>query len=105
MLQVISLAAIALLPGPSPATLTAAAKDKGALKVTVANVRGDVAVLFTMSPAGHLKYVRKLSHGDAADLDTSEGQRWVAVFAGEAPGSEEYTATAADKKWILRAPE
>ncbi|MFO0842132.1 MAG: hypothetical protein U0797_06985 [Gemmataceae bacterium] len=105
MLQVVSLAAVALLPGPPPATLAAAAKDKGALKVTVANVRGDVAVLFTLSPAGRLKYVRKLSHGDAADLDTAEGQRWVAVFAGEAPGSEEFTATAADKKWILRAPE
>jgi hypothetical protein len=105
MVQTVTLVALALLPGPSPASLATAAKDKGGLKVTVANVRGEVAVLFTMSPAGKLKYVRKLSHGDAADLDTSEGVRWVAVFAGDAPGSEEFTATAADKKWILRAPE
>lgn len=110
MIHAASLLALALLPGPpaipaAPELRSVAARDKGGLKVTVANVRGDVAVLFTMSPAGKLKYVRKLSHGDAADLDTAEGVRWVAVFAGDTPGSEEFTASAADKKWILRAPE
>src|SRR4051812_6889519 len=99
------LLAVALLAGPHLDSLPPPKNGKGEMKLTVANVRGDAAVLFTMSADGKLKYVRRVPTGEAVDLDTAEGVRWVAVFAGEVPGSEQVTASARDPKWILRAPE
>ncbi len=80
-------------------------RAKDGLRLTVANVRGDTALLFTMSPAGKLKFVRKVPTGEAADLDTAAGVRWYAIFGGDPPGCEEFTPSSSDYKWILRAPE
>jgi hypothetical protein len=72
------------------------------VKLAVANVRGETALLFTMDATGKLTFVRKLPHGTAEDLATAQGQRWVAVFADN-PASLQFTVPAGGQAtWLLR---
>jgi hypothetical protein len=69
-------------------------------KLTVANVLKEEAMLFLVTKDG-LTFVRKLPHGEAADLDATAGQRYAAVFAS-APYQVGHEVKAAGETWVLR---
>ncbi|MGL4555065.1 MAG: hypothetical protein ACRC33_28200 [Gemmataceae bacterium] len=71
-----------------------------AAKLAVANVRKEEALLFLVTESG-LTFVRKLPHGEAADLDARPGQRYAAVFA-TAPHQAGHEVKAAGETWLLR---
>jgi hypothetical protein len=69
-------------------------------KLTVANVLKEEAMLFLVTKDG-LTFVRKLPHGEAADLEARVGQRYAAVFAS-APHQVGHEVKAAGETWLLR---
>jgi hypothetical protein len=73
-----------------------------AAKLTVANVRGETALLFTVDGEGKLTYVEELRAGNATDLKTTSGTRWAAVFWGSKPDSLGYRVFAPEAIWLLR---
>jgi hypothetical protein len=72
----------------------------GPVKLTVANVTKEPALLFSEGENGKLVFSRKVPAGEAVDVETTAGKRWVAVFA-ERPAGEAHLA-AGDKPWLLR---
>jgi hypothetical protein len=44
---------------------------------------------------------KKVPAGEAVDVKTSTGQRWLAVFADK-PGGEAFAPTQAEGVWLLR---
>jgi len=82
------------LPPAPPASIT----------LTVANVRKEPVVLFTRDAQGELQFQKKLAAGEAADLDTPHGRRWVAVFMS-APYQMTQTVTEHEQTWVIRQPD
>jgi hypothetical protein len=83
-----------------PATLPAPAT----VKLTVANVRKETALLFEMAEDGKLTFVQKLPPGEATDVKTAADKRWVAVFPDK-PAGQSFSVPAApqpDTVWLLR---
>jgi hypothetical protein len=70
--------------GPAPAPV---APPAPVAKFTVANVKKEPALLFTEGEGGKLTFVRKVPAGEAVDLDTSSGCRWIAVFSDKPAGT------------------
>jgi hypothetical protein len=79
------------------ATLPAAPK---AMKLAVANVRKESALLFTMSD-GKLTFVQKVPPGSAVDVPAAPGQRWVVVFPDN-PAGETFAPSQPESVWLLR---
>lgn len=77
-------------PQPPPQTLT------------VANVRKEAVVLFTVDDKGELTFAAKVPHGEAIDLNTQQGQRLVATFLSE-PYRETFTVGGDKATWLIRA--
>jgi hypothetical protein len=73
----------------------------GPVKLTVANVTKEAALLFVEGDNGKLVFSRKVPAGEAVDVETAAGQRWVAIFA-ERPAGESHVADAAGAPWLLR---
>ena len=72
------------------------------VKLTVANVRKEPALLFTIGDDSKLTFVQKVPAGEAVDVQTNSGQSWVAVFM-ERPGGEIFKPSQAKETWLLRA--
>ena len=88
------------LPAP-PANAPAPTPPPGAIKLTVVNVHKEPALLFTIDDAGKLTFKQKLPEGEAVDVQTVKGQRWIAIFS-EKPAGDSYTVSQADAIWLLR---
>lgn len=73
------------------------------LTLTIANVRKEPALLFTITAGGELKFEKKLPPGEAIDVMTPPSTRWVAVFAS-APHHQHLTFTPSQPIWLLRGP-
>jgi hypothetical protein len=82
-------------PSPPPPSVSAVAK------LTVANVRKEPVMLFTVDGQGELTFVKKLPAGEADDLKTTVGQRWVAVFTSE-PYHVKFVVSQPEVIWLLR---
>jgi hypothetical protein len=91
------------LPPPFVAAAPTAppAAGSGTVKLTVANVTKEPALLFSEGENGKLNFHRKVPAGEAVDVETTAGKRWVAVFA-ENPAGETHVAATADAPWLLR---
>jgi hypothetical protein len=79
---------------PPPALTTSA-------KLTVANVRKEAVLLFNVDPQGELTFVKKVPAGEAVDLKTVTGERWVAVFLTE-PYRVKFVVTQPEVVWLVR---
>jgi Glycine zipper len=71
------------------------------VKLAIANVAKEPALLFLQSEGGQLTFERKVPAGEAVDVETPIGQRWVAIFADN-PASENYVAAPDKTIWLLR---
>jgi hypothetical protein len=91
------------LPPPSTAAAptTTPPAGSGPVKLTVANVTKEPALLFSEGENGKLVFHRKVPAGEAVDVETTAGKRWVAVFADN-PAGEAHVAATADAPWLLR---
>jgi hypothetical protein len=87
-------------PPPPPATLRSPPASENAVKFTVVNVKKEPAMLFAMTEGGKLSFAQKVAPGEAVDLQTSAGQRWIAVFADK-PAGDTFVSKA-DAVWLLR---
>jgi hypothetical protein len=56
-------------------------------KFTVANVKKEPALLFTEGEGGKLTFVRRVPTGEAVDLESTAGARWIAVFSDKPAGT------------------
>jgi hypothetical protein len=74
---------------------------KNVMKLTVANVRTEAALLFAMGDGNDLTFVRKVPAGEAVDVEATVGQRLVAVFTDN-PGSMSFVPSGKDTTWLLR---
>ena len=72
-----------------------------AVKLTIANVRKETALLFTIGDNGKLTFVQKVPPGEAIDVQTVSGQSWIAVFADK-PAGEAFKPSKATETWSLR---
>ncbi|MFO0878405.1 MAG: hypothetical protein U0840_13790 [Gemmataceae bacterium] len=70
---------------------------------TIANVRREPAILFTISATGELRFEKKLPPGEAVDLTTTPQTRWAAVFT-TLPYQATCTFDPARPIWLLRGP-
>ncbi len=86
-------------PLSTPPLITPLPTD--AVKLTVANVSKEPALLFTIGEGGKLTFAQKIPPGEAVDLQTTNGQRWIAVFTGK-PGGDTFTPSKATETWLLR---
>ena len=82
---------------PPPAAKAPAAT----IKLTIVNVHKEPALLFTIDEAGKLTFKQKLTEGNATDVQTIKGRRWIAIFS-EKPAGESYTVSQSDAIWLLR---
>jgi hypothetical protein len=91
-------------PAPEPMPTPVAVPPPASLpvKLTVANVRKEAALLFTVGDNGKLTFAQKIPPGEAVDLQTTSGQRWIAVFTDN-PAGETFQPTQATETWLLRA--
>jgi hypothetical protein len=80
---------------------TEAIQATAPVKLTVANVRKEEALLFTLAANGKLTFVKKVPAGEAVDVEASTGQRWVAVFT-DRPAGESFVTTQVAENWLLR---
>jgi hypothetical protein len=71
------------------------------VKLTVANVRKETALLFEMDRDGKLSFVQKLPAGEAVDVKTIATRRLIALFPDKAVG-ESFEATTSATIWLLR---
>ena len=83
-----------MVPPPHPPTPSIA-------KLTVANVRKEAVLLFIVDPQGELTFVKKLPAGEATDLKSVAGERWVAVFMSE-PYRVKFVVWQPEATWLLR---
>lgn len=72
-------------------------------QVTIANIRKETGLLFKVADQGELTFVQKVAHGEAVDLETVTGQRWVVVFV-EQPHHESRVIKQENEVWLLRGP-
>jgi hypothetical protein len=68
---------------------------------TIANVRREPAILFTISATGELRFEKKLPPGEAVDVTTTPQTRWAAVFT-TLPYQTTCTFDPARPIWLLR---
>jgi hypothetical protein len=71
-------------------------------KLAVANVTKELALLFVEGDDGKLVFKQKVPEGEAVDVETTAGKRWVAVFAAEPPSGETWVAAPDKATWLLR---
>jgi hypothetical protein len=91
-----------LRPPAPPAPVVTEALPVAPAKLTVANVRKEEVLLFTVDrQSGDLNFVKKLPAGEAADVKTVTGERWVAVFLS-APYRVKYVVVQPEGVWLLR---
>jgi hypothetical protein len=81
-------------------TLPAAPAAPKAVKLTVANVTQDNVLLFYEGENGKLVFSQKVPYGEAVDVETTTGKRWVAIFIMN-PASETHVVTDS-VPWLLR---
>ena len=72
------------------------------MKLTVANVTKEPALLFYEGDNGKLVFDRKVPAGEAVDVETATGKRWVAIFADN-PSGETRVASDSSAPWLLRS--
>jgi hypothetical protein len=82
---------ISYVPPPAP----------GPIKLAIGNVSKEAALLFLEGEGGKLTFQKKVPAGEAIDVETTPGQRWVAVFADN-PAGQTYMATPDKTTWLLR---
>lgn len=93
-------------PFPLPrelATQEAVAAQSQTVTLTVVNVRQEPVLLFTIDAQGEMKLAQQVAHGEAVDLSTTVGQRWVAIFSS-APHQTSHVVKADPGVWLLRQP-
>jgi hypothetical protein len=73
----------------------------GPIKLAIGNVSKEAALLFQEGDGGKLTFQKKVPPGEAIDVETTPGQRWVAVFADN-PAGQTYVATPDKTTWLLR---
>jgi hypothetical protein len=83
------------LAAPMPVAVPAA------VKLSVANVKKEEALLFFVTPDCKLTFARKVAPGEAVDVQATPGQRWIAVFA-DRPAGDSFAVPGADAVWLLR---
>jgi hypothetical protein len=71
------------------------------IKLTVANVCKEPALLFEMGEDGKMTFRQKVPAGEALEVTTTEAQRWVAIFPDN-PAGESFVAKEAKTVWLLR---
>jgi hypothetical protein len=71
------------------------------LTLAVANCRKEEVVLFRVDGTGELTFMGKVQAGEAADVLTRPGERWLAVFLS-GPYKEQHVASRDCKVWLLR---
>jgi hypothetical protein len=71
------------------------------LAFTVANVKKEEVLLFTEGGEGRLDFVRKVPAGEAVDLQSAPGVRWVAVSTVQ-PDGQTFNPRRAGEIWLLR---
>jgi hypothetical protein len=94
-------APVPTVSGLMPASAVPTVAEKVPVKLTVANVTKEPALLFSVGDGGKLVFSRKVPAGEAVDVKSSIGQRWVAVFA-EKPAGDTFTAEKVEATWLLR---
>jgi hypothetical protein len=71
------------------------------VKLAIGNLSKEPALLFLEAEGGKLTFQKKVPPGEAIDVETTPGQRWIAIFADNPVGETFVTAT--DKTtWLLR---
>jgi hypothetical protein len=91
---------IELLP-PEVVQTGAISSGGTSAKLAIANVRKETATLFTIGEGGKLTLVQKLPAGEAVDLKTTTGTRWLAVFTDK-PAGESFSPRQGENTWLLR---
>jgi hypothetical protein len=76
-----------LLPVSSSPATPSATGSAAMAKFTIANVKKEAALLFTEGEGGKLTFVRKVPAGEAVDLESAAGTRWIAVFSDKPAGT------------------
>lgn len=71
------------------------------MKLTVANVCKEPALLFEMAENGTMTFIQKLPPGEAVDVKTTAEKRLVAIFPDK-PAGESFDPTQANAVWLLR---
>ncbi len=72
------------------------------VRLSIANVRKEPAMLFKMMDGGKMEFVQKLPAGEVLDVQTTNTQRWIAVFTDK-PAGESYSPTQPESIWLLRS--
>jgi len=91
-----------MMMASTPTMPAAPALPPTPVKLTVANVTKEPALLFSEGDNGKLVFHRKIPAGEAVDVETATGKRWVAVFA-ENPSGETCVVAANNAPWLLRS--
>jgi hypothetical protein len=95
--------AIQQVAAPAPAVVAPAPGivEPGSVKMTVANVRKEAAMLFEMAEDGKMTFIQKVSAGEAVDVKAASGKRLVAIFADKQAG-ESFAVPGSGGVWLLR---
>jgi hypothetical protein len=88
-------------PEAKSETTSPAKAEAKVVTLTVANVRMETALLYTVGEDGKLSNPQKLIPGEVWDYVAKAGTRWVAVFV-DTSASETFTVPQADATWLLR---
>ena len=89
------------IPSATVATSQPIATSSATMKLSVANVRKEAAMLFTMTNDGKMTFSQKLSAGEAVDLQATPGLRWFAIFSDKPEGLT-FTPKQGENIWLLR---
>jgi hypothetical protein len=87
--------------GPGLLPLPGGTPPGAEVKVTVANVRKEPALVFTLMEDGKLSFLQKVGPGEAVDLTTVRSRRLVAVFSDK-PAGETFEVKQNEATWLLR---
>jgi hypothetical protein len=71
------------------------------IKLAVANVRKESALLFEMDKDGKMTFLQKVPAGEAVDIKTAPARRLIAIFSDNTAG-ESLDTSATTTTWLLR---